>query len=135
MVRPLATSPLIELELRRENEHVERFKTQRLAPKFRVSGQLVTLEVMSLAQKSGVWFFYSKLHQMATEPTCRHHRNRYIKPLRIIYFVFGKGQNQGRPLRSSRFQSIRELCAITMVPFLSLSQFDRKLLTKKKLVT
>ena len=43
---PLAVWPLIELELRgKKNERVGRYKTQRLIPEFKVSGQPVTSQV------------------------------------------------------------------------------------------
>ena len=48
---PLAVSPLIELELRRKNEHVARRETKRLIYKLKVLGQPVTSEVRSSAEK------------------------------------------------------------------------------------
>ena len=46
---PIAVWPLIELKLReKKNERVGRYETQRLIPKFKVSGQLVTSQVRSM---------------------------------------------------------------------------------------
>ena len=48
---PLAVSPLIDLELRRKNEHVARRETKRLIYKLKVLGQPVTSEVRSSVEK------------------------------------------------------------------------------------
>ena len=53
---PLAVWPLIELELRRNNERAGRYEMQRLILKFKVSGQPVTSQVRSMIQMSGFGF-------------------------------------------------------------------------------
>ena len=53
---PLAVFPLIELKLRKKNELVGRYGTQRLVPNFKVSDQSVTLKVKSMTQSSGFGF-------------------------------------------------------------------------------
>ena len=56
-VRPqLAVSPLMELEPCGKNEHVRRYKMHRMIPHFKVSGSLVTPEVISSDPKLRVRF-------------------------------------------------------------------------------
>ena len=53
---PLAVWPLVELEIRGKDKRVGRYETQRLIPKFKVSGQSVTSQVRSMTQMSGLGF-------------------------------------------------------------------------------
>ena len=55
---PLAVSPLIKLELRKENDHFGRYKTQGVVPKSKVSGQPVTPDVRVMTQTSELFFFF-----------------------------------------------------------------------------
>ena len=81
--KPLAVSPLIELELRRKND-VGRYETHRLVPKFNVSDKPVIAQVRSITQTS--FFFADNSAKRVAKPAFKHHRNPLIKSLRMIKF-------------------------------------------------
>ena len=79
---PLDFSPLIELEFHKIRAH-GRYDTQRLVPRFKVSGQSVTPEVMSVTQR--LWLFcHFFLHTIPLKVAAEHHRNPFVKPRRMI---------------------------------------------------
>ena len=78
----------------RKKELVGRYKTQRLIPKFKVSGQPVTLEVMSMTLSSGSGFWLIRPPKVVVEPKFKHYRNPLITPCGMISF-FCKGQRKG----------------------------------------
>ena len=88
---PLAVSPL-------ENEHVDRYDTQRLVPKLKVSGQLVTSPVRPGVCRRGrslvlfglVWFIIPL--KLTVKSKFKQHRITHIKPRRIMHFLFGQSQ-------------------------------------------
>ena len=63
--RSLAVWPLIKLELHEKNERVGRYEAQRLIPKFKVSGQLVTSHVTCQVNDLNVrvWFLENNFYK------------------------------------------------------------------------
>ena len=113
----LAISILIDLELRRKHQRVGHYKTQRLIPNCKVSGQTVTSEVRPMTQKSSFDFWLIAPPKVAGEQKPRRQAPAYsFRQVRIIYVLFGKNKRDlahlifGRPIFTFQCRAFPRFC-------------------------
>ena len=86
MYRRVGTTPSTYRPLI-ENEHVDRNEPQRLVPKLKVAGQLVTSEARPMTRRSEFGFWLITPLKVAIKSKFKHHLISQIKLHRIIYFT------------------------------------------------